>query len=360
MDPRAREHLHLVVIAGGSGTRFWPLSRRHRPKQLLALAGEQTLLAATFGRLTGLVDPSRHWMVVGASHAEASRKAVPHVPELQVLAEPEGKNTAPAVALAAVHLAARDPDAIMAVLPADHHVADGAALAAAIGKGAELAAKGAIVTLGITPGYPETGYGYIERGAPDSRVDGAYAVQRFVEKPDRAKAEQFLARGGFYWNAGIFVLRASRFLEEQARQLPAQHEAFTKLPLGAPDYPARLASTYKALQSISIDYGIMEKAGQVAVVPVDCGWSDVGSMAALGGFLTKDAAGNAVKGLGLPLDSKGCVIYTNDGHLVAVVGATDLTVIHTDDATLVVPTREAQAVRRVAEEIGKRGLLSYL
>jgi mannose-1-phosphate guanylyltransferase len=349
----ARSHLHLVVIAGGSGTRFWPLSRKHHPKQLLALASEQTLLAATFGRLTGLVEPSRHWMVVGAAHAEASRRAVPHVPSAQVLEEPIGRNTAPAVGLAAVHLAARDPEAIMVVLPADHHVADGAALARAIERASEIAADGTIVTLGITPSRPETGYGYIEQGSPVGT--GAFAVARFVEKPDATRAEQFLARGGYYWNAGIFVMSASRFLAEQARQLPKQHAALAAITPGAKDYAAELAAAYTAIDPISIDYGIMEKAERIAVVPVDCGWSDVGSIAALAGFLTPAPGNNAVRGRALPLDSTGCVIYTNDEHLVALLGLRDVTVIHTDDATLVVPTAKAQDVRRIVDELAKRG-----
>jgi len=356
------EHLHVVVIAGGSGTRFWPLSRKACPKQLLTLGGQETLIAGTFHRVAPLVASARWWMAVGQSHAEACRVAVPEVPADQLVVEPQAKNTAPAVGLAAVHLLARDPEAIMVVLPADHHVADVAGFNAAIAAAAELAAHGPIVTLGVTPSRPDTGYGYIQRGGAEPRATGAFRVRRFCEKPDLERAKGFLAEGGYDWNAGIFVMQARTVLAEMQRQIPGVHEGLMRVAgaLGTPTYAATLAAAFASMKSVSIDYGVMEGAREVCVVPVSCGWSDVGSFNALDSILGRDSDGNVVAGRAVAIDSHGCVLYAGPGQVVAAIGVHDLAVIHTADATLVVPVERAQDVRAALAKLGEKGWSEYL
>ncbi len=352
--------LHIVAIAGGSGTRFWPLSRHTRPKQLLTVADEATLLGATFARSATLAPPERWWMVVGAAHADACRRAVPAVPSGQTLVEPVGRNTAPAVALAAIAIGRADPDAVMAVLPADHHVADGAALASALEQAAAVARTGAIVTLGITPTYPETGYGYIERGEADAR--GGYGTARFCEKPDLETAQRFHAAGSFSWNAGMFVLRPDTFLAELRRQRPETFTAFERLAdhLGTPAFTERLESTYAELESISIDYAIMENAEDVVVIPVECGWTDVGGFKALADLGAADPQGNVTEGRVVAIDSQDCLVRNDGEHVVALVGVSDLVVVHTADATLVIPKDRAQDVRQVVSSLNERGWREYL
>lgn len=354
-------NIHVVVMAGGSGTRFWPVSRRAHPKQLLAIGGEGTLLARTFERVEELVPAERWWVVVGRSHAEACIEAVPRVPRPQVLVEPVGRNTAAAIALAALHVRRADPGAVMVVLPADHYVRDAAALREALQRAARLAAHGPIVTLGIEPTAPETGYGYIERGARDARVDGAYAVARFCEKPQRELAEQFLASGNFDWNAGIFVMRPQVFEAEVERLLPELHRAMRRIEAaGEAQGAAAVEEEYPKLASVSVDFGVMEKAREVSVIPVSCGWSDVGSWSAMRGVLPADAQGNVVQGRAVLSDTEDAVIYASEGHVVGVVGLKNIVVVHTKEATLVAPADRAQDVRAIIEGLQQKGWTEYL
>jgi len=366
------ESLHIVAIAGGSGSRFWPLSRRSRPKQLLPLGSDVPLLKATFERVRSITDPSRWWMVVGELHAQACRDCVEDVDAERVLVEPRARNTAPAVALAAIHLLKRDPNAIMAVLPADHHVADGAALAKALDQAASLAEQGYIVTLGVDPTYPETGYGYIQGGELlDATVGGQSGAQialRFCEKPDLERAEAFLATGGYYWNGGMFVMQAKTYMSELRDQLPAHFDAFSKLAEHIHDsqdsqsavYERNLAETYDDMNAISIDFGIMEGAKNVVVVPVSCGWSDVGSFRALAAITEKDEHGNASSGRTICIDSKNCFVRAEPGKTVTILGVDNLVVIQTADATLVIPAQRDQDVRRVVAELEHRNWNVFL
>ena len=357
--------LHAVVVAGGSGTRFWPLSRKHHPKQLLNLSGEDTLLHATFTRVSSLADTTRWWMVVGQAHADGCRQVAPEVSPAHVLVEPVARNTAPAIGLAAIHLRRKDPQALMAVLPADHHVADPKAFCASLQTATELAAQGAIVTLGIKPTHPETGYGYIQQGTKISVSKGAaFEVARFCEKPNRERAETFLREGNFVWNAGIFVMRPAAYLEEVARQLPDLHKALEVIAQSLDKSPKEQAAVlneqFTALKGISIDYGVMEHAKRVAVVPADCGWSDVGAWNALGSVVPADKAGNVVHGKSIVRDTKNSFIYATDGHMVGVVGVEGLVVVHTPDATLVVPADRAQEVRDILEQMKGDAWKSFL
>ena len=355
------EKLHVVVLAGGSGTRFWPLSRRAKPKQLLELTESGSLLRSTFERVRSGVSPERWWMVVGQGYAADCASDVPDMAASKVLAEPVGRNTAPAIGLAAIALRAQDPDAIMAVLPADHFVTKPDVFTAALETAAVAAAEGHIVTLGIEPSQPETGYGYIERDdALD--FDGTFRVARFCEKPARAQAEAFVASGKHLWNAGVFVMRADAVLAEMERQLPSISAGLEEIAqhIGKPSYDETLERVYASLEGVSIDYGVMEGAKSVAVVPVSCGWSDVGSFATLDAVWTPDADGNLVQGEAVTIDSRDCTVYSVDGRMVATVGLEGLVVVQTSDATLVMPKDRAQDVRAIVGELEERAWERYL
>ena len=355
--------VHAVVLAGGSGTRFWPLSRRRRPKQLLPLGGPETLLQQTFARLAPQISADRLWLVVGQAHAEACRTAAAQVSEERVLVEPRARNTAPALALAAVHLMRAHPDAVMLALPADHHVADREAFGRAVARAATLAAQGSIATLGIQATYPATGYGYIARGERLAGETEAYALTRFCEKPDAQTAARLLARGGYDWNAGIFALQPAVYLHELRRQLPAVFDAMQRVgeAIGTAAYPEVLAAAYAHLESISIDHGIMEHARTpAAVVPVACGWSDLGTWDALQAVVPPDAAGNVRQGKVAVLDAHDCVLYATEGSTIAVAGVRGLTIVHVGEVVLVIPVEMAQNVRQVLDLVGELGWTDLL
>jgi mannose-1-phosphate guanylyltransferase len=341
---------HAVLLAGGSGTRFWPLSRAKRPKQFLSLATDKTLLAETAARVEGLAPAARAWVVCGKDHAAAVRESLPTLPPAHLVIEPTARNTAPAIGLAAVEVSREDPSATLVVLPSDHHIADPAAFLAALRTAVRVAEGGDLVTLGIPPTRPETGYGYLRRGK--LREQGVYAVEAFVEKPDAATAEKYLRDPAYSWNAGIFVFRVDVLLEAIREHLPAVHEALARI---ARD-PAALSDAFPRVPSISIDYGVMEKAKRIALVdPGPIGWSDVGSFAALSEVRPLDARGNALSGDALAIDSDGSVILSEGGRLVAAVGLRDMCVIDSGDAVLVVPKDRAQDVRKVVDELRARG-----
>ena len=342
---------HAVVLAGGSGTRLWPASRRAKPKQLLALDGSEPMVAQAV-RLGRALAGDRVMVVTAEAQLEATRAVVPGV---ELLAEPVGRNTAAAIGLAAAILAVRDPDAVLAVLPADQHVTDRAGMQAVLATAlaaAEL--SDVIATIGITPTRAETGFGYLELVA--SPVIGQVApVARFVEKPDRATAERYLADGRHLWNAGIFCASARRLLAELDRHLPATAAAVRAIAAGGD-----AKALYPTLASISVDHAVMEKATGVVTVPAQVGWDDVGSWAALPAIRGLDATGNTVVGGALVIDGTGNVVVTDDHTLIATVGVSDLVVIKTGDAILVIHKDQAQDVRKVIEALSARGLARYL
>lgn len=343
---------HVVVLAGGSGTRLWPASRRAKPKQLIALAADGKPMVAAAVELGASV--AQHVMIVtGDSHVDGTRAAVPGV---EILAEPVGRNTAAAIGLAAATLAQRDPDAVLLVLPADQHVTDREGFSRALD--AALAAvehDDVIATIGITPTRAETGFGYLEvTGMPAPGV--ATPVVRFVEKPDRATAEQYLASGRYLWNAGIFGASARRVLAELDRHLPATGQAVREI---ARD-PQAARTLYPSLPSISFDHGVMEKVDRVVTVPAQVGWDDVGSWAALPAVRGSDAAGNTTIGPALVIDGTGNVVVSDDATLVATVGLSDLVVVKSGDAILVIRKDDAQDVRKVIDALSARGLARYL
>jgi len=366
------DRLVCVVMAGGSGTRFWPLSRAHRPKQLLALVDERTLLRATVDRIAPLCASDRTLVVTTARLGEAIAAVLPELPRTNVVGEPTARNTAPCAAVAALLAMRRRPDAIVALLPADHHVADESAFRAALSVALVEAAEGRITTLGVVPTRPETGFGYIERGA--ARPLGAFEVARFVEKPDLACAAEYLATGRFDWNAGIFVAEARVLWTAVQHHLPALAAALDACAPGgrgdpfSDDGPARAAwrealeAGYARTTAVSIDVGVMEPeaiacargAGAsrgMSVVPLRAGWSDVGTWRSLWDHRSPGAS-SFVRGAVTALDSTGSVLVVEPGapHLTAL-GLHDLTVIVTRDAVLVCPRDRSQDVRLVVEAL---------
>lgn len=343
-----------VILSGGSGTRLWPMSRTGLPKQLLALTHVDTMLQLTARRTPQDDGFGAPIIVANAAHADIieGQLAAAGVTGTLLILEPMARNTAPAIALAAVAAA---PDAVLLVMPSDHVITDPAAFRAAIDRALPLVADGAMATFGIEPDGPETGYGYIHAG--DALADGVHAVARFVEKPDRATAQSYLDAGGHYWNGGIFLFRADTYMAALEAHAPAMADAARKAVSGAAREGARLFPdpvAFAASPSDSVDYAVMEKADRVVVVPVAMGWSDVGSWDALHQLAERDAAGNAIQGDVVAIDTQRCMIRS-DGPLVAMVGVSDLIVVATGDAILILPRGESQEVKRAIAALKDRG-----
>lgn len=358
------DHLHAVIMAGGRGTRFWPLSTAKRPKQLLPIVSERTMIQETAARIRPLVPPERIWVVTGAEQADEVARQLAFLDRDRILVEPVGRNTAPAIGLAAVHLLARDPEAVMAVLPADHAIGDGNAFRTALAAAALAAAEhGKLVTLGVTPSRPETGYGYIEAGIAGAEAGGRtfHEVVAFREKPDLETARRYVAGGRHAWNAGIFVWRASAIREEIAAHLPALALALADPALvrGGAAAEAALAAAYAGIEPISIDYGVLERSRRIWMLPIDCGWNDVGSWTALYDVRPHDPAGNVITGDAVLADTRNAVVHAG-GPLVALVGVEDLIVISTPEAVLVCARDKAQDVRKVVLELERRGRTDLL
>lgn len=356
-------HLHVVIPAGGAGTRLWPLSRASNPKFLQGLTGTgRSLLQSTVDRLADLVPPDRVYVVTGVTHAAAVARQLPDVPAENVFVEPSPRDSCAAIALAAAVIAVRSPDALMGAFPADHLVADVPAFVAAVRSAMAAAGAGQLATIGVTPTRPEVGYGYLRCGEALPGVDGALRVAEFKEKPSYDVAEQYLKSGDYLWNAGMFLWRVSEFLGELARQRPSLHAGVTRIA-AAWDSPSRetvLTEEWPELEKISVDYAVMEGAaavGRVATVPGDFGWNDVGDFRTLGDVLPADDAGNVVIGDGevLLLDATHSVAVPARGRLLALLGVDDLVVVDAGDAVLVCHRDRAQDVKRLVDELRDRG-----
>jgi mannose-1-phosphate guanylyltransferase len=336
-----------VVMAGGVGSRFWPLSRAARPKQLLDLFGEGTMLRTTMERLSDRVPMSRQVIVSGRLLGPEIRAQLPELAEQNLLEEPVGRNTAAAIGWAALSILRRDPDALLAVLPADHHVVDVAGFQAACGTAIAEAACDRIVTLGIRPTRPETGYGYILAG-PERTAD-VYEADAFKEKPDLDTALQYLAHGGYLWNAGMFFMPAQLAVDELTKFEPELMAGLAQLDVEGGASSAQLDAVYPGLPSTSIDYAVMERSSRVSVVPGDFGWSDLGSWRTLWDFRVP-GEGSFELGNVVEIDGDGNVLCAEEGT-VATVGVSDLIVVHTRDATLVCPRESAQRVRELVDRL---------
>ncbi|MDJ0762465.1 MAG: mannose-1-phosphate guanylyltransferase [Myxococcota bacterium] len=354
-------HVYAVIMAGGVGSRFWPASRAKTPKQLLDLTRSgQTMIAATVDRLVPEIPPERVIVVTGDITKDAVAKALPDLPLENILSEPKGRNTAPCIGWAAVHVKRKDENGVLAVLPSDHLVADRAAFFASAERAVEAASKGALVTFGIKPDRPETGFGYIEMGDPVA--PGVQAVLRFVEKPDLPQAMQYLEAGNFTWNSGMFFFTATRILGEIHRQMPDLHSGLAAIDaaMDAGSEAETVRHIYPTLPAQSIDYGIMEGAENILCVPVDFGWSDLGSWTAAHDLSSKDENGNAVEGDAIVIDAKDCLMRAPKDKLVALVGVRDLVVVDTGDSLLVCHRTKAQAVKAVVDALKARGRTDLL
>lgn len=343
--------MQALILAGGSGTRFWPVSRRRRPKQLLALEGEHSLLQETVERLRPLVEPEGVWICTTRALAEAVREQLPAVPAQQILAEPEGRNTAPAMGWALLQMPESVREGVVAVLPADHRFADAEAFRRTLEVAGETAAQdNRVMTLGVTPRWPETGYGYLELGAELDAAHGVRAVARFTEKPEVATAERYVAGGQHLWNAGIFVFRGTTLLAELNRLAPKIGRGLEAIRKA----PEKTDELYGQLPSTSIDYAVMERLETLGTLPLDCGWSDLGSWEALAEVLPQDNEGNSHRGDVLSLDARDNLLYADQGSVVAL-GVEGLVVVRTGDTVLVMPRERSQDVKQIVTELRESG-----
>ena len=359
------EHLYAVILAGGGGARLWPRSRQAHPKQFLDLTGEGTMLQEAYARIAPIIPAERVLVITNASYVDLVSEQAPAIPRANIIGEPAGRGTAPAIGLAAALLRQRDPDAVMAILTADHLITRKETfrrvlLAAA----AAAAAPGRLVTLGITPAYAETGYGYVERGPEITTLDGftVYRVLRFTEKPNRETAERFVQSGRFSWNSGMFLWRADSILAEMARQMPelgAQLAAIAAVFDQPGTHPLAWVPSWMQIRSETIDFGIMEGAADTVVLPVDIGWNDVGSWAALADELPANAQGNVVHGPHILLDTQDSFVFSEQ-RLIAAIGLQRMIVIDTADALLICPRERAQEVKKITDVLKERGLTAYL
>lgn len=361
--------VYPVIMAGGIGTRFWPRSREKSPKQLLEIIGKGTLLQNTIKRLTGFIDVRNCFVVTSKAQKPLASKQldVLHVDEQKILVEPMGRNTAPCIGLAALHIRRLNPDGVMVVLPADHLISDLAEYERVVRLAVEIAKESrSLITIGIHPTYPETGYGYIQMYNEDGANNpffnrGVFRVKTFAEKPSLQVAEKFLTSGDFLWNSGQFVWRVDVILKKIEQLLPELYDELMKVDavIGTPQYAPALEKAYGVIRGISVDYGVMEKTDDVYTIPANFGWSDIGSWDEVYRMSGKDEHGNSITGLVIQKDTKGSYIFTQ-GKLVATIGIEDLIVVNTDDALLICKRGRSQDVKEVADYLRRKQMDQYL
>jgi mannose-1-phosphate guanylyltransferase len=363
--------LHAVIMAGGSGTRFWPESRNALPKQLLRLVGSQTMIQATVGRLKHLAPPERTLVVTNERLVQEVTRQLPALPPAQIVGEPAKRDTAPCIGLAALLVLRQDPNATMAVMPSDHVISSDEDFHSAIRLAATLVedTPSRIVTFGIRPSYPAESFGYIERGErltlpgdPAGRAPAVFRVRRFREKPKADLAKQFVASGEFYWNSGIFVWKAQTILAALELQQPqmCQHLKAIVNAWGTPQQAEVFKREFSAIQGVSIDYAVMEHASDIAVVEAPFQWDDVGSWQAIGRLQEGDRDGNTIQAKHLGLNTHGTIIRGPEDHLIVTLGLTDSIVVHTPDATLVANKHDEESIRQLVKLIEQRGWQQYL
>jgi mannose-1-phosphate guanylyltransferase len=358
--------LHAMIMAGGGGTRFWPRSRKQRPKQFLALGGERTLLQQAMDRIEALLPAEHAWVITGQSYQAETARQLPQLSADHIVGEPCGRDTAACIGLGAALIARHDPSAVMIVTPADHVIEPVREFERAVHVAAQMAEEhpSALVTFGIPPTYPATGYGYIHRGpeAGQRQGVGVFRVRRFEEKPPAPRAEQFVASGEYYWNSGIFVWRTEAVLEELGRQQPKLYDGVRRIA-DAWDTPRRdavLRQEYETLPKNSIDYAVMERAREVLVVQAPYRWDDVGSWLALERMHPQDADHNTILATHCGLKTNHCVIVCDADRLITTIGVEDLLIVQDGDATLIADRRDEGTVKQLVDLLEKKGLAKYL
>ena len=356
--------LYAVIMAGGSGTRLWPRSRKRKPKQLLDIVSSKTMIQETVERLDPLIDGNHTLVVVGEVHFKDIDQQLAHIPTENILIEPSGKNTAPCIGLAAIHIKARHENAVMVVLPSDHLIRKANRFRKVIKAAAAVALKEqSLVTIGIEPTFPETGYGYIQIGEKAFTVqnEDVHKVVAFKEKPTLSTAKKFLKTGNYLWNSGMFIWSVETILSQIKAHLPSLYKGLMKIEasFGKDNESKVLARVYDSIEPESIDFGVMEKARKVLLLRGGFGWNDIGSWAAMEQLWPKDKDGNFLNADVVSIESSGNIIHSTK-KLVAVIGLNDIVIIETEDALLVCPKERAPDVRHAVEELKKRGLEDYL
>jgi mannose-1-phosphate guanylyltransferase len=363
--------LHAVVMSGGTGTRFWPQSRKARPKQLLPLIGDKSMIRETVDRVRPWIPAERTWVVTNKLQHKATAEELPEVPADQMLIEPQGRNTAPCIGLAAICLLARDPDAIMLVMPADHVIQPPEAFQEAVERAVKAIEQNSerLVLFGVPPTFPSTGFGYIERSERAvAGIEGIHGVESFREKPVLSVAEEYVASGRFLWNCGIFVWKAQTILSALEAHEPTIHERLEKLrpAIGTPQWHNKLQVEFPLMRSISIDHAVLERAAtdeggrNAHVIEAPFEWDDLGSWLSLSRRIDPDESGNTVRGPHSGLETRNCIISSTEGHLIGTIGVEDLVIVHTPDATLVARRGDEQEIRQLIEQIKAQGYEKHL
>lgn len=355
--------MYGVIMAGGRGTRFWPVSRKNRPKQLLNIIGDQSMLQITVDRLRKLRFIEDIYIVTGKDLATTISKEIEGVPKENIISEPSGKNTAPSIGLVAGHLIKRDPDAVMGIFPADHLIVGHRPFSSCLTTALSLvSSKDILATIGVVPSSAHTGYGYIQFNKKMSLKDeNAFGVKTFAEKPTVAVAKRFIASGDFLWNSGMFVWKASVYLQALSDHMPIHHEIIMTITetVGTNRYKSTLDSEWDSLTPESIDYGILEKAENICVVKSNFKWSDLGSWDAYFDIMTKKKDGNVIKGDGMVIDGTGNLIHSK-GKLTSILGLSDIVVVNTEDSTLIIPRERVEEIKTIISIIEKDGKVDLL
>lgn len=356
---------HVVIMCGGSGSRFWPKSRRTYPKQFLKTVGDKTMIQLTVDRISRFIPVENIYMVTGTGYVNTIREQVPQIPVENLIIEPMIKETAACIGYSAVKLLKKDPEAVMIVLPSDHYIEDEDSFIGTLKQGLEIAeSENCLVTMGIKPDRPETAYGYIETGRRIERQFKipTYKIKRFTEKPNREKAQEFIDKGTYLWNSGIFIWKASVLLKQYKRFLPDMYTGLKRISdhLGQADEERIVKEEYEKIDGISIDYGILEKTWDVYVMESSFTWDDIGNWTALERYMNKDEDGNSAKGEYKALDSHNCIIYGGK-RLVAALGVEDLIIVETDDVVLVCKKDRDQDIKLLIKELEKdSGSIRYI
>lgn len=354
---------YAVIMAGGQGTRFWPESRSEKPKQFLTLIGNRSLIQQSYDRLKDLFPPHQVLVVVGSAHLDLAQRQLPDLPPENFLVEPIGKNTAPCIGLAAVHIRKRDPGATMLIFPADHMIQGLSDFHLCLKKGIQWAAKSDyLVTIGIMPSRPDTGYGYVEREeVPIDNGPSVYSVKRFVEKPDLDTAMEFIKSGRYYWNSGIFIWRVDLILSKIQQYLPELYSGLIQIEnnIGTDGEDAVMRTVFNNLEAISIDYGILEKSHQILLVQGDFGWDDLGSWGALADTSASDSLGMVVQGDYVGIDNTNCFIH-GQNLLIAALGVHDLVIVQSGNVVLVCDKKRTQEVRNLLQQVKEQNMEHYI